>query len=138
VTGAYGGGGVNAPDVPATPDPPQPKHLRLLGLLDWLPMIVLGSILSLGGAIVALRVELLGNGDLIVLLVFVVVAIAIGTGAAGRYLGWHGTLRWIAAFCINVLILSAITWAWIAPALELLEGSDRAPRPLPTVPPSRD
>ena len=133
---------MNAPDVPATPDPPQPKHLRLLALLDWLPMIVLGSILSLGGAIVvlivALQIDVHVAVDLIVLLVFVVVAIAIGTGAAGRYLGWHGTLRWIAAFCINVLILSAITWAWIAPALELLEGSDRAPGPLPTVPPSRD
>ena len=131
---------MNAPDVPATADPPQPKHLRLLGLLDWLPMIVLGSILSLGGAIVALQVVLLPwiKADLILLFVFVVVAIAIGTGAAGRYLGWHGTTRWIAAFCINVLILSAITWAWIAPALELLEGSDRPPGPQPTVPPSRD
>ena len=129
---------MNAPDVPATPDPPQPKHLRLLGLLDWLPMIVLGSILSLGGAIAALQVELLVMADLILLFVFVVVAIAIGTGAAGRYLGWHGTTRLTAAFCVNVLILSAITWAWIAPALELLEGSDRPPGPLPTVPPSRD
>jgi hypothetical protein len=100
------------PDVPATPDTPQPKRL---GSEAWIQMIVLGLVFSLIAFIVVLvvvgsAVWIIGLVDFRVL---AVVAFAIGTLIAGRIVGWYGTLRWIAAFCLNALIWSAIAYACV-------------------------
>ena len=96
------GGAVPTPSRPA-PDTSQPKPLRPV---EWLEMIVLGTVLSLSAYI---AVAFLGPGvPLEYFWVIAVPTLAIGTFAAGRILGWHGSARWIAAFCL--IVLSAIAF----------------------------
>ncbi|HET9084418.1 MAG TPA: hypothetical protein VFN41_08410 [Candidatus Limnocylindrales bacterium] len=94
-----------------TPEPPQPKRL---GSDAWLRMIVLGVIFSLVATIVLMLV--LSSMPLSALVVVVPIAFAIGTFAAGRIVGWYGAVRWIAAFCVIVLISSAIALACVSGA----------------------